>query len=119
MKRILIVEDDPALQKCIQFCLEKEGYEAEGTSCVRDATSRLQAHHYDLIITDYHLSVGETGLELLDLLKELDARIPAIMISASQERQLPAESLRHGGFAFLAKPFDLEMFIEICREAMT
>ena len=118
MERVLIVEDDPILQKCIQFCLKQEGYEVEVSCSQEEAEMKLRGNRYDLIITDYQLRGEKTGLELLAFLNNRSHKTPVIMISGSKKRELPDQVLQYGAFAFLHKPFDLEIFTRTAKDAL-
>src|SRR3954452_24718718 len=62
--RILIVEDDESLRKAMHLQLEREGYEISSACTAEEATSILEKHPQNLIITDLHLP-GVSGIELL------------------------------------------------------
>ena len=118
METILVVEDDPALRKCMQLCLEKEGYEAVGISSFEEARIRLLGDRFDLVIIDYQLSGGKTGLELLVLLKDLNPETPAIVVSGCTERGLADRALEQGAFEFLPKPYGFELLKRTCKNAL-
>jgi CheY-like chemotaxis protein len=119
MGKILIVEDDSSLQQCIQLCLKKEGHEPEVTYRIDLAKKKVLSNHYNLIITDYQLAAGQTGIELLMFLKEVCPEIPVILMSGSDNSSLPGLALKLGAYAFLSKPFDIGFLTRTCANALS
>jgi DNA-binding NtrC family response regulator len=119
MQRILVVEDDPAVLQCSRIGLINDGYDAIGASSLEEARMRLRANWYDLVLIDYQLPAGRTGLELLALLRDLYPEIPAILVSGSREPGLEHRALELGAVGFLAKPYDLRLLKKICKDALS
>lgn len=118
-KRILIVEDDPILQKCFVICLKNIGYDPEATACINDVEKKLLTSEYDLLLTDYNLSSGRTGFELFPLLRTMNSKTPVIMVSTCRESQIADRASEYGLFAFLRKPFDLASLAQTCEKALS
>ena len=81
--RILLVEDDPAVREATRMLLKVEGYRVTAVSTIAEAL--LSAHEingFDLLVTDYHLSGGETGTEVIARLREsLGIPLKAVLIT--------------------------------------
>lgn len=117
-ERILIVEDDLVLQTCIRSLLRKEEFATAGAQCLEEAETRLSENRFDLIITDVHLAGPGSGLEILHLQPVVHLKIPVIVISGAKEKPLADTALKQGAFAFFKKPFDLNVFMRKCKEAL-
>lgn len=81
---VLIVEDDAPVRSALELLLSLEGYpvRAVGTAAAAIATFREFGHDIDIVLTDYHLGEGETGLGVLRQLRELAGRdLPAVVLS--------------------------------------
>jgi DNA-binding response OmpR family regulator len=115
-KRILIVEDDPAIQDAIRTMLERKGYEI---ACLGNAEPLLEADFSmpDLIILDKQLP-GADGIEVCHILKSRDATrsVPVLMLSASPQTAVLAQ--RAGAEGFLEKPFSMRMLREKVEELL-
>src|ERR1035438_10589624 len=72
MPKILLVEDDPALQFTIQTALEANGYSVDAVSTTGDAIERLAGQAYPIVVTDIYID-ERTGLDVLDAAKRKDA----------------------------------------------
>jgi CheY-like chemotaxis protein len=105
-KRILVVDDSPAILDVLFIALEAEGYEV-ATSLTGACFGRLESNPPDLILLDVLLS-GEDGGEICQRLKndERTRNIPVILISAHAGLQETAG--RCGADGFLVKPFHLD-----------
>lgn len=102
--RILIVEDDPDINRLLSRILAKAGYDT--TSAFSGSEARLlKPRSFDLVLLDLMLP-GATGEELIAEIRR-DSTVPIIVISAKgQEDKLNA--LKSGADDFISKPFDVE-----------
>ena len=117
-KKVLILEDDPLIQRCVEICMKKAGYHPEVYSSVDEAIRAVREGRYALVITDYKLSTRLTGLDFLTFLREENFRIPAVFMSANNTDSLALQAIKLGAFAFLPKPFDAAFLLATCRAAM-
>jgi DNA-binding response OmpR family regulator len=110
MKRIIIVDDDPAIQDVFRLIFQRAGYEVMGYP---NGDSLLQGDFMmpDVIILDKQLS-GADGLDICRVLKQRETtkEIPIIMLSASPHVQQLA--LQAGADGFLEKPFALKDLLD-------
>ena len=68
--RVLLVEDDASLRDNLGRSLEADGWESEAAATAEEAIKKISERHFDLVVTDYNLGSGETGLVLLGRLRE-------------------------------------------------
>ncbi len=101
--RILVVEDDPAIQRFLGLVLEQEGFRVE--SALTQARGLIQAANLrpDLLVVDLGLPDGD-GLHLIQQLRAWSA-IPVIVLSARTREQEKVAALDAGADDFLEKPF--------------
>jgi DNA-binding NtrC family response regulator len=105
--RLLVVEDDEALLNLLGDELEGEGYRVDLARRLAEATDRLDAGAYDLIITDLRLPDG-TGHDLLQRLEDLPARPLCLMVTAFGSVRDAVAALKQGADDFLTKPLDMD-----------
>ena len=115
---VVYVEDEPAVQRLVEFWLEDAGYRvrvaADGTS----GLELIRAERPDLVVTDA-LMPGMTGDELVEVLQadpEL-REIPIIMATAAASPFRVKRMLALGCRAVVAKPMDEESFLAAVRAA--
>jgi len=64
---ILLVEDDPAVRRATRMSLKVEGYRVTAVASLAEALQHVrEQNRVDLLITDYHLSAGELGTQVID-----------------------------------------------------
>jgi CheY-like chemotaxis protein len=106
MKRILVVDDEPALVDILRSILEGEGYEVFSASNGREGIERAQNLLPDLVILDY-LMPGLNGAEVGDALRAA-ARTHHIKILMSSSLSESAVRPRFTGYdAYARKPYDV------------
>lgn len=106
---ILIIEDDPAINKLLCGILNKSGYETESAT---DGFTGLQMAlngDHDLILMDLMLPM-KSGEEILRSLREVK-KTPVIVLSAKSDVHNRIELLRLGADDFICKPFDIDEVI--------
>ena len=81
--RILLVEDDPAVRNATKLLLSVEGYSVTAVSSLAEAKQAVAGSvKIDLLITDYHLRDGETGLTVIAAMREaLGPELKALLIT--------------------------------------
>jgi DNA-binding NtrC family response regulator len=101
--RLLIVEDDAALNQMLALHFEDEGLAVDGVGTCAEARERVAAGAFDLILLDQQLPDG-TGLALLpDLLTCLPA-VAVVMMTGRHDLELAIEAISLGAADFLHKP---------------
>ncbi|MEQ1833044.1 MAG: HD domain-containing phosphohydrolase [Candidatus Eisenbacteria bacterium] len=107
--RVLVVEDDPAVQGLLVQLLRRLGCTPIPAACGECALERLHECPPDAVLLDVHLP-GLGGHEFLEALRG-DVRgslVPVIVITGSHDRQDRLRAVGAGASAFLVKPFDAE-----------
>jgi len=103
--QILIVDDDKNIAKLIEDTLKAEKkYDftsvTNGEACLKYIAEQMP----DLILLDIQMP-GIDGIETLRRIKELDPRIPVIMISGLDSLEKAVQSMKLGAYDYIAKPF--------------
>ncbi len=113
--RVLIVEDEEKLRRVLSLHLESRGFEAVPVSTAEEAL-RL-APQAQLVLTDLRLP-GMDGLELLDSLQRLNARLPVVVMTAFSSVETAVEAMKKGAADFLPKPFSLDHLDAVVAKAL-
>ncbi|MDR3456339.1 MAG: response regulator transcription factor [Verrucomicrobiae bacterium] len=103
--RILIVEDEPRLQRNLVKALREEGYAVDAAGDGEDGLYKAEAFNYDAIILDVMLPRLD-GWELLERLRK-KKRTPVLMLTARDGHNDRVKGLDTGADDYLVKPFDL------------
>jgi DNA-binding NarL/FixJ family response regulator len=106
-KRLLVVDDEPALLTAVAACLRAEGYEVKTARNVREAMVYLTSAIPDLIISDVRMP-GTDGYEFARLIRASSKTelIPIVFLTAKSEVKSRIEGFRAGIDSYLTKPFE-------------
>jgi two-component system response regulator MprA len=104
--RILVVDDEPALQSALSRALALEHYEVAQAMDGREALERLSAAPYEAVILDIGMPHVD-GLEVCRRLREGGDRTPVLMLTAREEVDDRVAGLDAGADDYLVKPFAL------------
>lgn len=104
--KILVVEDETALQEVIRRSLEQERYVVETADTALAALRKVNAYSYDCILLDLMLPDG-SGLQLLEHLKKQNRQESVIIVSAKDSLDDKVAGLELGADDYLPKPFHL------------
>ena len=104
--RILVVEDEKAIQLALSGLLRREGYEVEVAGTGEDALAKLGETTFDLVITDLALGRGMSGMDVLRSAKELRDETLVVMITAQGSEAIAVEAMKAGAEDYVPKPFD-------------
>ena len=105
--RILLVDDEQAIQTLLSYPLQKDGYEVVCASDGREALARFD-EGFDLVVLD----VMMPRLDGLEVCRRLRARstVPIIMLTARAEEVDKVVGLELGADDYITKPFSLREF---------
>jgi EAL domain-containing protein (putative c-di-GMP-specific phosphodiesterase class I) len=108
LQTLLIVDDDAMIANGLAALLERRGREILICSDLESAQAILAAGGVSQVVADVRLS-GPFRFEGLDMVESARrAGVPIVLMTGDTTSGLPAEALRRGAVAVLAKPFELE-----------
>jgi len=106
LARILVVDDEPAVQNALSRALTLERYDVVGAADGQEALERLHSAAYEAIILDIAMPRID-GLEVCRRLREGGDRTPVLMLTARGEVDDRVAGLDAGADDYLVKPFAL------------
>jgi DNA-binding response OmpR family regulator len=106
MARILVIEDEPAMQVGLRDNLEVDGYEVEIAGDGATGLASLLGHTYDLVILDVMLP-KKSGYDVLREARGRGVRTPVIMLTAKGGEVDKVLGLELGADDYMTKPFSL------------
>lgn len=119
LQTILIVDDDPAIQKVLSIGLRKNGFAIHLAENGKQALDLLGAGGLDpdCILLDIRMPVL-SGRDALPRIREMKPLTPVIMLTAYNDLQTGIESMRNGAFDYLVKPSRLDKIVETIGKAL-
>jgi FixJ family two-component response regulator len=113
---IHIVDDDKYVLRGFQILLKSEGYESTAYESIEDFLRLWKKDKNDLLILDIHMP-GLNGCDLLEYLEGRKIYLPVIVITAYDEPESRMYSESYGTIAYLLKPVDGEILIDLIRNS--
>ena len=121
MRRILIVDDDSAVQVSLQLLLKQAGFEARCCDEPQQALQALAASQFDLVLQDMNFSLqtsGEEGLALLAAIRASQPDVPVLLMTAWGSIALAVKGMQAGAANFFTKPWDNAQLLELVRNTL-
>ena len=100
---ILIVEDEYAVARGIQYALQQEGYQVAVSRSGEEGLEFALREGPDLVVLDVRLP-GIDGFEVLRRLRTSGSKAPVLILTAYCDESLRQAALNSGAFDLLAKP---------------
>jgi DNA-binding NtrC family response regulator len=117
-ERILVVDDEPNMLRLLKTILmDKTGYEVITTNNPLEVSKLLQEGQYDLVVTDLKMPLVD-GIDLIGIVKNIDATMPIILITAYGTIETAEEAIQKGAYDFITKPFRKETILITIKRAL-
>ena len=118
-KEILIVDDNSDIRNILNDLIIDAGYKTRVAANYNQALSEIDKKMPDVAILDVKLDKGDNdGIQLLSHIKSKDKNVPVIMISGHANIEMAVNSLKHGAFEFVEKPFDRARLLNFISRAV-
>ncbi len=118
---ILLVEDDPTLQRALVRVLSGAGYAVsphlDAESMLVELDQKLEQGHRLCVLLDVNLG-GINGVDAQKLIRQREADIPVVFTSAEQDARHVNQAWRDGAANFLFKPFTPKELLDTLEEAL-
>ena len=115
--RILIVDDERVALKNLEYIMKKEGYEVVSTQSGANAIRYLDEQQFDAVLTDMRMEKVD-GMQVLKKCRERQPDAEVIMITGYATLEAAVETMKHGAFSYIAKPFKLDEVRKVVKEAV-
>jgi|SRR6516225_4108884 CheY-like chemotaxis protein len=100
---ILITDDDRGCREALQSIVEAEGYRTLLASCGEEAIEIVHEEPVHLVLLDMHMPTL-TGLETLELVRQFNAVLPCVLVTADATQEIIRQALRAKAYSVIAKP---------------
>jgi DNA-binding NtrC family response regulator len=120
-RRILIVDDDSAVQVSLALLLKQSGFDTVCADGPQQALDHLAAGPVDLVLQDMNFSLqtsGEEGLDLLARIKQLRPSLPVLLMTAWGSIALAVRGVKAGAANFFTKPWDNTQLVNLAEATL-
>ncbi|MBS6444630.1 MAG: response regulator transcription factor [Ruminococcus sp.] len=105
--KVLIVEDEPSLNKIMLKKLRADGFSADSCFTGSEALDYIELGNYDIVLLDVMIP-APNGLEVLKTLRDKGNNIPVILLTAMGSTEDRVKGLNYGADDYIAKPFNFQ-----------
>ena len=118
-QRVLLVEDEEAVNRLVRTALGQNGYQVTAANCICEAREKFIQHRgdFDMIFSDAVLPDGN-GVDLISELKRSNPRLRVLLSSGYTDKHHLMETARLQEISFLPKPYNLSVLFQTVAEVM-
>lgn len=113
-----IVDDEEAVRNALAFLLGTSGFAVRTHHSATDFLNQAKGIQNGCLVTDLRMP-DMSGVELLKRLRDIDALLPAIVITGHGDVQMAVEAMKNGALDFIEKPFSDDVLIESIERAVS
>src|ERR1700743_2437880 len=117
--KLLIADDQPQILEALRLLLKPEGYQLELVRTPGLLMEALAVESFDGVLIDLNYTrdttSGQEGLELVARIKEIDAQLPVVVMTAWGNIDLAVEAMRRGASDFIQKPWENARLLSVLR----
>lgn len=118
MKPVWIIDDDRSIRWVFEKALIREDIPFKTFSSAEEARAALRDDAPLVVVSDIRMP-GESGLDLLQVIKSKHPTLPVIIMTAHSDLDSAVAAFQGGAFEYLPKPFDIDHAIELIQRAIT
>jgi len=107
---LLITDDDPACREALREIVEPEGYQTVLASSGEEAVDIVREEPVHLVLLDMNLP-RMSGLETLQLVHQINALLPCILVTANATEELMREAFSVRAYSVIPKPVSRNMLL--------
>jgi two-component system nitrogen regulation response regulator GlnG len=117
MPKLLVVDDEPNVLYSLEKSLRSDTLEVATALTAREGIDLVQRQRPDAVLLDVRLS-DMSGLDAFDHIRQIDPRLPVIMITAHAATATAIEAMKRGAFEYLLKPVDFLSLRDVVAKAI-
>src|SRR5947209_15190660 len=118
MANLLLIDDHPGLlQDQVGHVFPAPAHRVEIAHTGAESLQRVADVRPEVILLDLRLP-DQSGLDVLKQLRQLDARIPVVLVTVVRSAESAIEAMRQGAYDYLLKPLDLQKLERVLGEAL-
>lgn len=114
---LLVVDDDPLILQCMKLCLPEPDYHVITAETAAQGEALFAQHRPDAVLLDIQLP-DQSGLAALHEFRELDPRVPVILMTGHGTAETAIGAMSGGAFEYVTKPFEPDDILPLIDSAM-
>ena len=115
--KVLVIDDALEMASAVVEYLQRHGFEAEAADSGEAGLKRFKTSPADAVVTDLRMK-GLDGMDVLQALRQIDADIPVVIMTAFGAVDSAVEAIQRGAYHYVTKPFKLEVIRVLLERAI-
>jgi DNA-binding NtrC family response regulator len=120
--KLLVADDQPHILEALRLLLKPEGYQLEMVRLPALVLEALAHDTFDGVLIDLNYTrdttSGKEGMDLVTQIREIDAQLPIVVMTAWGNIDLAVEAMRRGAGDFIQKPWENARLLAVLRTQM-
>jgi DNA-binding NtrC family response regulator len=120
--KLLVADDQSHILEALRLLLKPEGYQLEMVRMPALVLEALAHESFDGVLIDLNYTrdttSGQEGLDLVTQIREIDAQLPIVVMTAWGNIDLAVEAMRRGAGDFIQKPWENARLLSVLRTQM-
>lgn len=117
MSTLLVIDDEPNVLYSLRRSLHSDSLRVVTAETAGQGLERVKLEQPDAVILDVFLP-DMSGLDAFEFIRQIDPRLPVIMITAHATTETAIEAMKRGAFEYLVKPIDLHQLRDVVASAL-
>ncbi len=117
MDKLLLIDDEADVQYSFRRIFDSPDLELHTASSGEEGLKLIPKVKPDLVLSDIRMA-GLNGLETLRRIRQIDPRLPVILMTAYGTTQTAIEAMKLGAYDYLLKPFDVPKLKQLVANAL-
>jgi DNA-binding NtrC family response regulator len=118
-KRILFVDDEPAIRATLAVILRRYGFIVTVASTVAEAVEQIKKQEFDLLLSDLNIEGKRDGYVVIKAMREANPDCINIVLTGYPDEESAAEGLKSGIEDYIAKPANADALVAMLAEKLT
>ena len=118
-KRILFVDDEPAIRATLAIILERYGFIVTVAATVAEAIEQIKKREFDLLLSDLNIEGKRDGYAVIRAMREANPDCINIILTGCPDEESADEGLKLGIDDYIAKPANADALVAMLAEKLT
>lgn len=114
---LLVIDDDPLILQVMKLCLPEPDYRVYTAENASDGQAIFTKHSPDAVLLDIQMA-SQSGLAALHEFRELDPRVPVILMTGHGTAETAIGAMSGGAFEYITKPFEPDDILPLIDSAI-
>jgi DNA-binding response OmpR family regulator len=118
-KRVLFVDDEPAIRATLAVILRRYGFVVTVASTVSEALEEIRKQEFDLLLTDLNIEGERDGYAVIRAMRQANSNCINIVLTGYPDDESAAEGAKLGIDDYIAKPANADALVALLAEKLT